>query len=32
VFRGIFGLLAIVIGVAIIAWIGYNKVVEYLPQ
>src|SRR6476620_5525908 len=28
VFRGIFGVLAIVIGLAIIAWIGYNEFVE----
>ena len=26
--RGIFGVLAIVIGLAIIAWIGYNEFVE----
>jgi hypothetical protein len=32
VFGGIFGVLAIVIGLAIIAWIGYNKFVERLPQ
>ena len=30
--RGIFGVLAIVIGLAIIAWIGYNEFVERLPQ
>jgi hypothetical protein len=28
VLRGIFGVLAIVIGLAIIAWIGYNEFVE----
>ena len=28
----IFGVLAIAIGLAIIAWIGYNEFVERLPQ
>ena len=32
VLRGIFGVLGIVIGLAIIAWIGYNEFVERLPQ
>jgi len=32
VLRGILGVLAIVIGLAIIAWIGYNEFVERLPQ
>ncbi|HET7227553.1 MAG TPA: hypothetical protein VFJ55_02840 [Chthoniobacterales bacterium] len=31
VLRGILGVLAIVIGLAIIAWIGYNEFVERLP-
>jgi len=30
--RGIFGVLAIVIGLAIIVWIGYSEFVECLPQ
>jgi len=32
VLRGILGVLAIVIGLAIITWIGYNEFVEPLPQ
>jgi ABC-type Fe3+ transport system permease subunit len=32
VLRGILGVRAIVIGLAIIAWIGYNEFVERLPQ
>ena len=32
VLRGVLGVLAIVIGLAIIAWIGYNEFVERLPQ
>jgi hypothetical protein len=32
VLRGILGVLAIVIGLAIIAWISYNEFVERLPQ
>ena len=32
VLRGILGVLAIVIGLAIIAWIVYNEFVERLPQ
>jgi hypothetical protein len=32
VLRGIFGVLAIIIGLAIIAWIGYNAFVERLPE
>jgi hypothetical protein len=32
VLRGICGVFAIAIGLAIIAWIGYNEFVERLPQ
>ena len=32
VLRGIFGVLAIIIGFVVIAWIGYNEFVERLPQ
>ena len=32
VLRGILGVLGVIIGLAIIAWIGYNEFVERLPQ